>query len=166
MEFKRFSRQYDVRILTDDDVASIYNLCSRNPLYYQHCPPFVTEEIIRSDMKALPPGKSYEDKYYLGYLDGGRLIAVMDYINAFPDDQTDFIGFFMVDSVLQKKGVGSDIIQELCEYLRQEGRRAIRLGWVQGNLQAEHFWKKNGFNETGAVSKTDLYSIVIAEKKL
>lgn len=117
-------------------------------------------------MKALPPGKSYEDKYYLGYLDGGRLIAVMDYINAFPDDQTDFIGFFMVDSVLQKKGVGSDIIQELCEYLRQEGRRAIRLGWVQGNLQAEHFWKKNGFNETGAVSKTDLYSIVIAEKKL
>ena len=161
-----FSVRFTVRKLTEADVPSVLALCRENMLYYQHCPPFVTEGSILSDMKALPPGKTLEDKYYLGYFDGGRMIAVMDYIHAFPNGETDFIGFFMVSMSSQKKGVGSGIIQELCAYLPEEWTKAIRLGWVQGNPQAEHFWKKNGFWQTGVTSKTDHYMIVYAEKSL
>ena len=166
MDISLISTQYMVRILDEEDVPQIYELCSKNLLYYQYCPPIVTEDLIRSDMKALPPGKALENKYYLGFFDNNRLIAVMDFICAFPDEQTDFIGFFMVDSSLQKIGIGSSIIRELCAYLKCEGTTSVRLGWVNGNLQAEHFWKKNGFVETGVISKTPDYEIVIAEKRL
>lgn len=166
MAVKGFSARYLVRALSDDDVSSVYELCRQNPLYYQYFPPFVSEELIRKDMVALPPGKTMKDKHYVGYFSGSRLRAVMDLISSYPDERTDFIGFFMVDHSCQGKGVGSDIIRELCGCLRARGRRAIRLGWVQGNPQAEHFWKKNGFEETGGLSRSEDYTIVIAEKRL
>ena len=158
--------KYDTRLLTEADVPQIYSLCSGNPLYYQYCPPFVTEDSIRSDMKALPPGKTMQDKYYAGCFSDGELIAVMDYIHAFPDEKTDFIGFFMVSRNVQGQGVGSQIIEDLCRFLCGQGRSAIRLGWVKGNSQAEHFWKKCGFHETGVTSRTDNYTIIVAQKDL
>ncbi len=161
-----FSNRFTVRVLNETDIPAVYALCRENTLYYRYCPPAVTESSIRSDMKALPPRKTPEDKYYLGYFEDGRLTAVMDYIHAFPNAETDFIGFFMVNTADQKKGVGSEIIRDLCDYLAEQGIKAICLGWVHGNPQAEHFWKKNGFQETGKTSETGRYTIVYAEKKL
>ena len=117
-------------------------------------------------MKALPPGKTMQDKYYVGYFSDGELIAVMDYIHAYPDEKTDFLGFFMVSRNVQSKGVGSQIIRELCSFLHSQGCTAIRLGWVKGNLQAEHFWKKCRFHETGVISRTENYTVVIAQRNL
>ena len=47
-----------------------------------------------NDMSVLPPNKEMCDKYYLGFYDGEKLIAVMDFIMAYPDELTAFIGFF------------------------------------------------------------------------
>ena len=154
------------RVLTEADVPVVYELCRQNPLYYHHCPPFVTEESIREDMKALPPGKTLEDKFYLGWFEEDQLIAVMDLIRAFPDAETWFIGFFMMAANAQGKGVGSRIISELCTELADRGVKHIRLGWVQGNPQAEHFWLKNAFVRTGVTSKTENYTIVLAQREL
>ena len=106
------------------------------------------------------------DKYYIGYYQKGRLTAVMDLIMRCPDDDKAFIGFFMVDADLQNQGVGSAIINELCKKLRSRGLSAVRLGWVRGNPQAEHFWKKNGFTETGLSYDTDDYTVIIAQRIL
>lgn len=51
---------------------------------------------------------------------------------------------------VQNAGIGSGIIDTLCSCLKNHGFSSIRLGWVKGNPQAEHFWKKNRFIETGA----------------
>ena len=166
MKTDHLSNKYTVRKLTEADCPAIYELCRKNPLYYRHCPPFVTEEGILRDMKALPPGKTMKDKFYIGFYDNNALTAVMDLIRGFPDKTTAFIGFFMVDISCQRHGVGSAIIDELCKALPEEGMSAVRLGWVKGNPQAEHFWKKNGFSETGKTSETDHYTIVYAEKKI
>ncbi len=163
---KIVSRRFNVRGLTEQDVPVIYDLCRQNPLYYHHCPPFVTEESIRQDLQALPPNKTMEDKFYLGWFDGEKLIAVMDLIRAYPDPQTYFIGFFMVDASAQGQEIGSGIIEECCEALAAEGARAVRLGWVEGNPQAAHFWHKNHFTETGVVSRTEEYTIILAEREL
>lgn len=161
-----FSSQYRVRKLSDGDVSEIYELCSRNTLYYQYCPPFVSEQSILEDMNVLPPGKEMRDKYYLGFYDGRKLIAVMDLIMAYPDESTAWIGFFMTDLSIQNTGTGSRIIDELCTVLSRSGISNIRLGWVRGNPQAEHFWHKNGFHETGAVSDTGSYTIIAARRRL
>ena len=88
------SERYQVRRLTEADVEAIYQLCADNPLFYQHCPPFVTRERIRADSRALPPGKTAADKYYLGYFQGDKLAAVLDLILDYPRAQTAFVGFF------------------------------------------------------------------------
>jgi GNAT superfamily N-acetyltransferase len=166
MDISSFSDHYHVRCLNHTDIPAIMDLCRGNSLYYQYCPPFVSEESIARDMAVLPPGKDLSDKYYIGYFDGSRLTAVMDLILAFPDQQTAFIGFFMTDASVQKKGIGSKIIEELCINLKKYGYLSVRLGWVKGNPQAEHFWKKNGFTETGVTYDTDGYTVVVAHKDL
>lgn len=166
MDVSKFSGRYSVRRLEPVDVPAVVLLCSGNPLYYQHCPPFVTEQGVLSDMKALPPKKELSDKYYVGYFDGEKLIAVMDFIASFPDETTAFIGFFMTDASVQHAGVGSGIIRDICDYLPEAGFRAVRLGWVKGNPQAERFWHKNGFTETGVTYDTDQYTVVAAQRSL
>lgn len=166
IDISGFSSSYLVRNLEKADLDKIYALCSKNSLYYQYCPPAVTEQSIIEDMKALPPGKEVHDKYYLGYFDRDKLVAVMDFIMAYPDEKTAFIGFFMTDVSTQNKGVGSKIVSELCKYIQDVRISNIRLGWVRGNAQAEHFWHKNGFIETGVTYDTEGYTVVVAERLL
>lgn len=160
------SEKYTVRRLTEADISKVLTFCEQNTLYYQYCPPFVSEQSIRDDMNALPPGKTKADKYYLGYFKEDQLIAVMDLIMSFPGKTTAFIGFFMTDVAMQGKGLGSTIVTELCNAMSRIGMKEIRLGWVKGNPQAEHFWKKNGFVETGVTNETEEYTVVVARKEL
>lgn len=64
MDISLFSNDYIVRRLEKTDVTDICLLCSENSLFYQYCPPFVTEQSIMDDMKALPPNKEMCDKLY------------------------------------------------------------------------------------------------------
>lgn len=166
IDVSQFSNRYRVRCLGEKDIAEIYALCAGNELYYKYCPPFVTRQSIADDMKALPPKKQASDKYYFGCYDGDKLIAVMDLIMGFPDEKTAFIGFFMTDVSVQNAGIGSQIIRDLCSGLRDIGITAIRLGWVKGNPQARHFWRKNGFSETGVTYDTENYTVIVAQRDL
>lgn len=62
-----FSKKYYVRKLQKNDIDQIYGLCSKNHLYYQYRPPYVTRKSIESDMVALPDNVDFKDKYYVGY---------------------------------------------------------------------------------------------------
>ena len=166
LNVEEFSKKYKVRVLEADDVDGIVSLCSENKQYYKYCPPLVTHESIQADMKALPPDKDYSDKYYVGYFDGDKLIAVLDLIMAYPNEKTAFVGFFMTDVSGQNKGMGSSLVSELGDYLHGIGVKSIRLGWVDGNPQAEHFWLKNGFAPTGVKYDTDNYTVVVAQKDI
>lgn len=114
-------------------------------IYYQYCPPYVTRKSIESDMMTLPGNIDIKDKYYVGYFKNEKLIAVLDLIDGYPKKDIVFIGFFMMDINVQKNGIGSAIVNELIEYLTTLKYKEVRIGWINGNLQAEHFWIKNGF---------------------
>ena len=136
MNYINFSKSYHVRMLTDCDIPLILDLCKKNAQFYDHCPPFVTTESIRNDMCALPLRKMDEpqDKYYLGFFDDAeQLVAVMDFIDHYPTEQSCFIGFFMMERSVQGHGIGSRIITELC-VSAQSGLRvypAGLCGWQQ-----------------------------------
>ena len=166
MNIECFSEKYTVRRLADEDIEKVLELCKRNPLYYKHCPPEVTRESIAEDMRNLPPKKNFQDKYYLGYFQGNDLVAVMDFIDKYPNDETVFIGFFMVNSRYQQKGIGSSMISELSRYMKQLGYRYIRLGYGKGNRQSRGFWEKNEFSETGTVLHQERYDVVVMQRVL
>lgn len=145
MEINSLSKKYYVRKLDKNDVDMIYDMSCKNHIFYQYHPPFVTRESILEDMAALPPGKSEDDKCYVGYFDKESLAGVLDLILGYPEKETAFIGLFMVNTQYQNKGVGSEIIGEVTVYLKSLGYREIRLGVDRGNPQSYAFWTKNHF---------------------
>ena len=84
----------------------------------------------------------------------------------YPNDETVFIGFFMMNSRYQQKGIGSRMIWELSRYMKQLGYRYIRLGYVKGNRQSRGFWEKNEFSETGAVLHQERYDVVVMQRAM
>lgn len=162
----RFSARYAVRALTKADVPAIYALCRSNPLYYEHCGAETSEELIARDMALLPPGTDAEQKYYLGFFDGGRLLAVLDLIGGYPEADVAFIGFFMVHGDCAGRGLGTGIIGELFAALRAAGFQSVRLAYEKSNPQSKHFWTKNGFRPLREVTHPDFGTVILAESDL
>ena len=166
MNYKLLSNEYTVKKLGKSDIDDIYNLFLGNPLYYEYCPPKPTRDNIISEMFNLPPNTTISDKYYIGFYHNKNLIAVMDLIDGYPSKDIAFIGFFMTSSSIQKKGVGSKIISDTCKYLKEVNFSAVRLAWLKGNPQAEHFWTKNQFVGIKETSSTAADVVILAERKL
>lgn len=165
MELSKLSTKYKVRRLDEEDVDIIYNMSYPNTIFYQYHPPVVTRESILKDMEALPPGKSEEAKLYLGFFEKETLVAVMDLILKYPEEETAYIGLFMTDIKYQNKGnqnkgIGSHIIEEVTGQLKLCGYLKVRLGVDKGNPQSFAFWTKNQFK---AVAEKEY---IIMEKKL
>ena len=95
MEISSLSKFFVVRKLTINNVDTIYDMMSKNEIFYQYHPPFVTKESVVEDMEALPPNKSYDDKYYIGFFENDSLVAIMDLILGYPTEEIAFIGLFM-----------------------------------------------------------------------
>ena len=165
LDYQKLSSRYAVRRLGDADTDEILALCRENTQFYAYCQAQPTKEQVQSDLRLLPPGVAPEDKYYLGFYQGGALIAVMDLVDGYPQKDTAFIGFFMMKKALQGQGLGSAIIEETAAYLKSIGKAAIRLAIDKDNPQSNHFWKKNGFLVFKEVER-DGWKILVAEKTL
>lgn len=159
------SARYQITMLSEKDLPALLELCKGNPLFYEHCPPSPTSESLLSDLRALPKGKTMEDKYYLGFWMEGKLAAVLDLILRYPDEKTAFFGFFMLRSDLQGNGEGTVLVTEILDALSREFSH-IRLCYAKGNPQSRHFWLKNGFVPTGRVISAGEYEIVLMQKSI
>lgn len=166
MLVEALSKKYSVRRMDDNDIPKIYELSVSNPMFFEHCPPFVTLESIAADLKALPPDKDYCDKFYVGFFDGDILVAIMDLILKYPDDETAFIGLFMTAKTFQSRGIGTSIIGGVCGELKANGFKQISLAYAKGNIQSENFWLKNGFKKTGKETEKEGYTAVLMKKEL
>ena len=165
IEIKKISKRYDVRKLNLDDVQMIYAFCKRNTQYYKYCGKELSIELIEKDLEITPPGIPIEQKYYIGFFDNGKLVAIMDLEDGYPDCDYAYIGFFMINYELQGKGIGSIIISEVLEYLHEQGFQKSQLGIDKDNPQSNYFWRKNGFEVIREV-EIEEGIILVAEKQL
>ena len=166
MNVNDFSKEYSVRTLIEEDIPSVLSLCKDNTLYYEYYPPLPNTLSIKEDMYALPKNKMMKDKYYVGYFEKNELIGVMDLIKDYPNNETCFIGFFMIKKDKQNKGKGSSIIDELCFYLKTLGYKYLKLAWVKGNPESEHFWLKKDFVNIGETKDQNNNAVIVAIRKL
>lgn len=165
LDEKRFSKKFIVRKMKLEDAKLIYDMTSKNLQFYEYCGRMNTLEDIYSDLKIVPPGVNIKDKYYVGFFCEGELIAVVDLINGFPNEITAYIGFFMMNHAYQGKGLGTQMITELLDYLNSMGIKKVRLGYDKENPQSSHFWRKQKFSVLKEVSR-DGGMIVVAEREL
>ena len=162
---EKFSSEYSVRRMSLDDVDIIYDLCLGNTQYYEYCTKEPSRELIESDLTITPPGIPMEQKFYVGFFGGDDLVAVMDLIDGYPDEESTFLGFFMMKKELQGTGNGSRIISGVMDYLKELGFVRCQLGIDKDNPQSNHFWKKNGFEVIRVVEQEE-GTILVAERTL
>lgn len=146
MNVENLSKHFFVRHLNQNDIDLIYALSCKNTIFYQFHPPFVTYESILEDMNALPPAKTKEDKYYVGFFYHQKLISILDCILSYPEADTAWIGLFMMDLDYQHQHIGSRLIQEISCCLKELGYKKIKLGVDQGYQKGLSFWIKNHFS--------------------
>ena len=157
---------YKVRQILEEDIYDVSSLCKGNPTYYTCIKSEPTIENIKKDWTALPPGKTMDDKFFVGFYKENQLIAIMDLITEYPDNNTVFIGFFMMNKKYQSLGIGTKIIDEAIYFLKKEGFKYVRLGYIKGNLESENFWIRNKFTSAGIESETESYTIVVMQRDL
>ena len=164
-DLSKLNTQYHVRYMNDSDADTILDFCLKNDQYYKYCGKQPSRELILNDLHITPPGISLENKYYVGFYDKDALAAIMDLIDGYPDKDAAFIGFFMMNRLLQGREIGTRIIQELCLYLKEAGINRVLLGIDKENPQSNHFWAKNGFSVIREVQQEE-GTILLAEKSL
>jgi RimJ/RimL family protein N-acetyltransferase len=164
-DINKFSNQYSVRFLKENDIDLVIGVCNGNPLFYEYTIARPTKENLLEDMRLTPPGIDLKDKYYVGYFDNETLVAVLDLIDGWPSKEVAYIGFFMMNHSYQGKNIGSSIIKELSIYLKSLNVKYLRLAVDDGNPQSLHFWHKNGFELVKSVT-TDEGIKHVLEKRL
>ena len=165
LNISKLSIRYSVQRMQDSDANDILSLCLQNTQYYAYCGKQPSKELILQDLHITPPGTDISSKYYIGYYEKSVLVAIMDLIEGYPNDDNCFIGFFMMNRQLQGNHIGSGIIEEVCQYLKKSGFSAILLGIDKGNPQSKHFWHKNGFQIINEVKQSEGI-ILVAKKEL
>ena len=165
IQIEKLSNLYTIRRLTDADVPMLYAWMLRNDQYFRYCGGSTTPERVRQDLTLCPPGTTPAQKHYVGFFDAGTLVAVMDLIDGYPDADTAFIGFFMMNKDLQGQGTGTAIVRDVLAALRALGYTAVRLGIDKENPQSNHFWRKNGFTVLREAAQ-ERGIVLLAERRL
>ncbi|WCG35135.1 GNAT family N-acetyltransferase [Companilactobacillus farciminis] len=166
MDLTKLSTSYQVRRLNPQDADHVLKLVLSNDSYYNFCPPRPNRHTILEDIKVVPANKTMDDKYYVGFYDQDKLIAVLDLISGYPDEKTAWIGFFMVDAAVQGKGIGSKIFVGIESELKDLGLSRVELAFAKGNAKSEKFLLKNGYQKTGQELNVPGYTVVVVEKML
>ncbi len=161
----RMTDEYEARVLNEDDADDVLAIMQGNPQFYKYTTATAERESVLEDMKALPEGKTAEDKYYFGFFDQAKLFAVMDLIDGYPDEDTAFIGFFMMDANRQGKGTGKKLIKGILNHLREAGFSRVRLCINKDNPQSAHFWHRIGFKDVREAKRGE-ETVILADYQL
>jgi GNAT superfamily N-acetyltransferase len=115
----------------------------------------------QSTYSALPPDKTYDDKFVFGIWRAGAMIGVIDLIRGYPREDIAYVGLLLLSEKHQGRGYGRAAYHLLEEQIRSWGTcRRVRLAVVRVNAEAIPFWLGLGFQATGEVTPYRYASIV------
>ena len=81
-----------------------------------------------------------------------EICGILEIYHGYPDETTIWIGQFVIDKNHQKRGIGKEVIDELCSQARKNGFSRIGIGVHLKNWPALRFWSANGFDKIRNIS--------------
>jgi ribosomal protein S18 acetylase RimI-like enzyme len=144
-----------LRLLTGQraEMAALQRVLEAAPAYFRTVtglPPGNAE--AQSTFTALPPGKTYGDKFVWGLYAGEAMIGCADVIRGYPVREKAVIGLLLLAEPWQHRGFGrafAALIEQLIGAWPEI--ECLRLGVAVSNTAALAFWRKLGYRETGEV---------------
>ncbi|MCY9836325.1 MULTISPECIES: N-acetyltransferase [Aeromonas] len=98
-------------------------------------------------LRACPPGIGEHDKFVLAIQEEEVLLGCVDLVRGYPDKQTAYLGLLLLKECWQRRGVGSELVARLMGMAAGWGCTTLRLGVIETNAPALHFWSKHGFKQ-------------------
>ena len=74
------------------------------------------------------------------------MAVVIDLLRDYPSDQTWFVGLIFVAPERRNMGLGTRVIDAICEHVRDQGGQVVRLGVDRGNVRARALYERAGFH--------------------
>jgi GNAT superfamily N-acetyltransferase len=137
--------------LTSNEEPMLQRFFEANPQYFlavngEPAGPNEAHEEIHGE---LPPGWSFTKKWLIGYVDAqNELVAMANIISDLLAPGVWHIGLFVVATSRHGTGDAQTLHHGLETWALENGAQWLRLGVVQGNARAEHFWESLGYIET------------------
>ena len=82
----------------------------------------------------------------IGFSENGHGVACLFLIEKYPNDNTLWLGLFLVHNQYKRKHIGSEIIKALLHSLKDTTMKHIRLSVQNNNIVGLSFWKHLGFS--------------------
>lgn len=142
----RMLPEYRLRSIGEDTFSDLFHLEESNAHYfaYEQDHPLTYDEAI-GDILEMPPEISPQQKWDIGFYRGGKMLAVLDWAEGYPEADTVWVGLFMVDAGYARQGIGREIIEAFCHAARENRFGRVRLGCIAENAEGAAFWNKMGF---------------------
>ena len=161
---------YRVEPITQENISRVQTLLESNPEYFRatQAHPVSRADCI-ADISALPPGKTMSDKSYLLLSDSIGDLAVIDFIEQYPNDRSGYLGFFILSGERHNQGIGQMLLGIVEETARQCGLSRIELACFASNEPGLRFWKKEGYQSirtSKRIIDNISYTILSLEKQL
>jgi GNAT superfamily N-acetyltransferase len=138
---------YTVKRLTPADapvLQTLYEQCCDYALLSDGEPPPPTAAL--DEFSALPPSKTTADKYMFGLVDPEHeLIALIESIRHYPDEQIWWLGLMMVSPTQRGQGIGAAFYAAFERWVATQGGKQIALGVLAANPAGLRFWQSLGF---------------------
>ncbi|MBQ6569499.1 MAG: GNAT family N-acetyltransferase [Clostridia bacterium] len=167
LDIQSLSTGFDVRRISEEDISDVYKLCKSNSKYYRQLGiALPTAESLTEIISRLPEGVGEKDKFFVGFYEGSELVAVMDLICGYPENDDAFIGWFMVDAARQNQGIGTQVFADVRAAMKGQKYDYLSLGVVKDNETAIKFWTAQGFKPTGEQQTGDEYTVQIYARSI
>ncbi|MCX2187531.1 MULTISPECIES: GNAT family N-acetyltransferase [Limosilactobacillus] len=87
-----------------------------------------------------------------GLLTTGEEYPQVDWPHQFADDEVGILHLFGVHPKYRRTGISSELLQEIIKQAGKEGKQAVHLDVLAGNVPSEKLYVKNGFTVVQALT--------------
>ncbi|GFN34568.1 GNAT family N-acetyltransferase [Tepidimicrobium xylanilyticum] len=168
---KHINNKFILEPVTDDLLKDVLNIYETNEEYFKismNGKPSI--DSIIEDKNAMPPGLNFNNKKYKLISINGQYIGIIDYIMNYPDEDTVYIGLFIIHGDFHRKGYGRAFIDEFTINMKEKGYSKIRLGVLKQNKNGFKFWSIVGFKVVEEILNTTHpernWEIMVMEKMI
>lgn len=139
---------FKIRLLTLSDQEALMDLEQSNPRYHQYFSPEpLTLAEVQRDLTAYPDELAAEQKQVFGFYLADHLVAVLDLLNQYPQEQFLYVGLLMVNQAYQRKSIGQVVMTGLMQAALQSGIVCIQATRVSADTGVAKFWQQLGFDD-------------------
>lgn len=145
--------------VTKENISKYENIFYSNEDYY-----LITEgrpAVFSDCVETVEFTESFStgNPHCVGFSKNDTAVAFLSMFEGYPEENTLYIGLFLVDKSFQRNSVGTDIISAVIGEGFDSGYTTVKLSVQDNNLSGYPFWKKLGFKAAGITECEGFFNV-------